>query len=236
MEAQCDWWEAQSVMRRVVVVCEGQTEEAFISRVLFPAFAADGIHLQGITVETSPGHKGGAMSYARLRPALRNALASNRVVAVTTLIDLYKLDSQFPGYATVQPHSSLAARLQTLESELHTDVVAHCGCHPNRFIAHIQPHEFEALLFSDVASLASVEEGWSAALPDLVKARSAVTTPEELNDGHKTKPSARLEALLRSPSYRKLRHGPIAAERIGLARMEAECLHFAAWVAKLRRL
>jgi hypothetical protein len=50
-------------MRRVVVVCEGQTEEAFISRVLCPAFVGLGLHLQGITVETSPGHKGGAMRW-----------------------------------------------------------------------------------------------------------------------------------------------------------------------------
>lgn len=223
-------------MRRVVVVCEGQTEEAFISRVLFPALAGAGLHIQGITVETSPGHKGGAMRYDRLRPALRNALANGHVLAVTTLIDLYKLAPDFPGYAAAQLPSSLAARLSRLENELHADVVAHCGCNPARFIPHIQPHEFEALLFSDIAGLAAVEASWSTAMPALGQARSAVATPEDINDGHATKPSARLEALLRGPSYRKLRHGPIAAERIGLARMEAECPHFAAWVAKLRQL
>ena len=57
-------------MRRVVIVCEGQTEEAFISRLLFPAFVDAGLHLQGITVETWPGHKRGALRYARLRSAL----------------------------------------------------------------------------------------------------------------------------------------------------------------------
>jgi predicted ATPase len=38
-------------MRRVVIVCEGQTQEAFISRLLFPAFVDAGLHLQGVTVE-----------------------------------------------------------------------------------------------------------------------------------------------------------------------------------------
>lgn len=223
-------------MRRVVIVCEGQTEEAFISRVLFPAFADAGLHLQGITVETSPGHKGGALSYARLRPALRNALANGRVVAVTTLIDLYRLAPDFPSHGTAMAQAAVPTRLQMLEAALQADVVQHCGCDPARFIPHIQPHEFEALLFSDVASLAAVESGWAAAVPSLVQARAGAATPEDINDGHETKPSARLEGLLRNPSYRKLRHGPIAAERIGLARIEAECPHFAGWLSRLRAL
>jgi hypothetical protein len=223
-------------MRRVVVVCEGQTEEAFISRVLYPAFVGLGLHLHGITVETSPGHKGGAMRYDRLRPALRNALANGRVVAVTMLVDLYKLAPDFPGYATAMAQSDLAAKLAALQSALHADLVAHCRCDPARFIPHVQPHEFEALLFSDVETLAAVENSWSAALADLNRARNAVPTPEHINDGPATKPSARLELLLRSPGYRKLRHGPIAAERMGLAKIEAQCPHFAAWLQKLRAL
>lgn len=223
-------------MRRVVVVCEGQTEEAFISRVLYPAFVGMGLHLQGITVETSPGHKGGAMRYDRLRPALRNALASSRVAAVTMLVDLYKLAPDFPGYATAMAQASLTGRLAALQTELHADIVAHCRCDPERFIPHVQPHEFEALLFSDVETLAAVESGWAAALADLTRARTSALTPEHINNGPTTKPSARLESLLRSPGYRKLRHGPIAAERMGLATLEAECPHFAAWLGKLRSL
>lgn len=225
-------------MRRVVIVCEGQTEEAFISKVLCPAFADAGLYLQGITVATSPGHKGGAMRYDRLLPALRNALASGRerVAAVTTLIDLYKLAPDFPGYATSIHLPQLSARLQALEEGLHTEVVKHCRCDPARFLPHIQPHEFEALLFSDVGSLVTIEESWSAFESALTRARAEGHTPEDINGGHETKPSARLETLLRNPSYRKLRHGPIAAERIGLTRMELECLHFAGWLAKLRQL
>jgi hypothetical protein len=223
-------------MRRVVIVCEGQTEEAFISRVLFPAFADLGLHLQGITVETSPGHKGGALSYARLRPAVRNALANERVAAVTTFVDLYKLANDFPGHAEAMAQHNLAARLHDIEAALHADVVQHSGCDPARFIPHVQPYEFEALLFSDVELLAAVEAGWGAATNALSQARHSAATPEEINDGHETKPSARLESALRNPHYRKLRHGPIAAERIGLARIAAECPHFGAWLTRLRGL
>lgn len=223
-------------MRRIVVICEGQTEEAFISRVLVPATIEFGIHLQGITVETSRGCKGGGLKYARLLLAVRNALASGNVAAVATLIDLYKLATDFPGYAEamVQPH--LSARLQTLELRLHQDVVAKVGCDQARFVPHIQPHEFEALLFSDIGALCSVESGWASSAPALQATRASAATPEEINGGDLTKPSSRLDAILRNPSYRKLRHGPIATERIGLAKIEAECLHFASWLAKLRQL
>ena len=43
----------------------------------------------------------------------------------------------------------------------------------------------------------------------------------------------RLENLLK---YRKTRHGPLAAERVTLAVMERECVHFRGWLEKLRGL
>ena len=223
-------------MRRVVVICEGQTEEAFISLVLAPVFYAQGLQMQGITVGTSPGRKGGTLSYGRLRPAVRNALSNSAVVAVSTLIDLYKLDTGFPGHAEAMARPYLAARLQALEAAFHADIVTYSGCAPTRFIPHIQPHEFEALLFSDVGALTAMETGWAPALQALSAVRAAVATPEDINQGHATKPSSQLETLLQSPGYRKLRHGPIAAERIGLNRMEQECPHFSGWLAQLRAL
>jgi hypothetical protein len=222
---------------------------------------AESLYLQGITVNTSPGHKGGALSYDRLRRAVRNALAGGDVVAVTTLIDLYRLNSGFPGIAAAAARATLPAQLQVLEEALHADIVAFSGCEPARFVPHIQPHEFEALLmwnrraaprfliplggrrqrrlgalFSDVRALAAVEAGWSASVAALAEVRAQAATPEDINQGPMTKPSSRLEALLRNPGYRKLRHGPIAAERVGLSRMAAQCPHFARWLERLRAL
>ncbi|RYH67682.1 MAG: DUF4276 family protein [Alcaligenaceae bacterium] len=222
-------------MRRVIVVCEGQTEEAFVSRLLTPAFLPLNMHIQGITVQTSPGHKGGALNYDRLLPTLRNALAGGSVAAVSTFIDLYKLDTGFPGFDAAAP-LALQHRLDALENALHADVVGQCGCDPARFVPHIQPHEFEALLFSDVQTLIGVEAGWDSALLPLLAARAVVATPEDINHGPATKPAAQLGALLQRPNFRKVRHGPIAAERIGLARIEAECPRFALWLTRLRAL
>ena len=43
-------------MRRICVVCEGQTEEEFVLNVIAPTFYAIGLNLIPQMIETSPGH------------------------------------------------------------------------------------------------------------------------------------------------------------------------------------
>lgn len=223
-------------MRRVCVVCEGQTEEEFILQVLAPAFYELGLNLVPEMIETSPGHKGGALRYARVKRHLRNTLRQNSAPVVTTLFDLYGLDNEFPGTSAANAAPGLWQRLKILTDALHADVVKEAGCAPERFIPHIQPHEFEALLFSDVATLVTVEPAWHQASAALTAARAAAASPEHINDHPDTKPAARLELALKCPGYRKKLHGPIAARKIGLAKMEEECASFATWLARLRSL
>ncbi len=87
-------------MKRVCVVCEGQTEEEFVPKVLAPAFCDLGLVLIPEMIETSPGHKGGALRYDRVKRHLRNTLRQNSSPVVTTLFDLYRLDNGFPGFGT----------------------------------------------------------------------------------------------------------------------------------------
>ncbi|MDD2767446.1 MAG: DUF4276 family protein [Methylococcus sp.] len=147
-------------MSRVVVVCEGQTEEEFVRDVLAPCFYGLELYLEPQMVETSPGHRGGALNYGRVKPHLRNVLRQKSAPVVTTLFDLYKLDKHFPGFEQSRAISDLGQRLDVLRQELHADVVAAARCQPGRFIPYIQPYEFEALLFSDVASLSLVNPSW----------------------------------------------------------------------------
>lgn len=221
-------------MIRVSVVCEGQTEETFVRDVLAPSFYDIGLNVLPEMIETSPGHKGGALNYSRVKRHLRNTLRQNSAPVVTTLFDLYKLDGAFPGFSEAQAQPDLRARLGVLTHAMHADVVAEAGCQPHRFIPYIQPHEFEALLFSDVEALTALEPAWLAAAPALSAARAAADSPEHINHGPETKPAAHLERQLASPSYRKRRHGPLAAQSIGLARIEAECAFFADWLARIR--
>ena len=223
-------------MKRVCIVCEGQTEETFVRDVLAPAFYHLGLNLIPEMVETSPGHKGGALKYDRVKRHLRNTLRQSSAPVVTTLFDLYRLDSDFPSFAASQAQPDLSRRLNVLKQALHADVVAEAGCQPERFIPYIQPYEFAALLFSDVPTLTRIEPGWQSATAALAAARAVAESPEHINDRPETKPAAHLERELNNPSYRKRRHGPIAAQKIGLAKIEAECAFFAAWLAQIREL
>ncbi len=221
-------------MRLVFVVCEGQTEETFVRDVLAPAFYPQ-LNLIGQIIETSPGHKGGGLSYQRVLRHLRDTLRQSSAPFVTTLFDLYQLDTDFPGHreATGKP---LEQRLNLLNASLHRAVVAATGCQPDRFLPYIQPYEFEALLFSDVAALTGLNDTWAGAEAKLQAIRDSAETPEHIDDGPTTKPAAHLERHLTQPNYSKRLDGPRAISRIGLAKIEQECRYFAAWLASLREL
>lgn len=223
-------------MKRVCIVCEGQTEETFVRDVLAPAFYEHNLNLIPEMIETSPGNKGGALTYARVRRHLRNTLRQRSAPVVTTLFDLYRLDGGFPGFELARKNTDLTQRLEILKQSFHADVVATAECLPDRFIPYIQPYEFEALLFSDVATLTSIELGWQQTFDALVATRLASPSPEHINDRPESKPAAHLERELRNPNYHKRRHGPIAAKKIGLAKIESECAFFAAWLAQIRAL
>ena len=221
-------------MRLVFVVCEGQTEETFVRDLLAPAFYPQ-LNLIGQIIETSSGHKGGGLVYERVKKHLKNSLNKNSRPVVTTLIDLYKLDNGFPGYHEAKDRP-LEQRLTILNDALHEDIIALTGCPPGYFLPYIQPYEFEALLFSDVPALVNLETGWTNAEPKLQAVRDSAETPEHINDGPTTKPAAHLQQHLIQPNYRKPLHGPRAAERIGLAKIEQQCHYFSAWLASLREL
>ena len=222
-------------MTEVIVVCEGRTEEEFVKRTLAPALAAKHVLLQPRLVRTSRHSGGGALTRGRVLRFLRNTLRERAAVYVTTMFDLYGLPADFPGRAksgdSVNPRDQAAV----VEAEFHAAVVRETGCRPDRFLPHIQPYEFESLLFSDPAQFAEVKEEWRRFVGELESVRRSAGNPEHVNDGPDTHPSARLLRLLR-PRYNKVRHGRDVSAAIGIERIRTECRHFDAWLARLEAL
>ncbi|MEC4594332.1 DUF4276 family protein [Nitrospirillum amazonense] len=219
----------------VIVFAEGQTEEQFIKRIIAPTLRGLGIFLKPQLLHTSRDAKGGAVTFDRLKVNARNTLRQDTNAVLTTFLDLYGLDTPFPGLDQAKRHTDPLRRAESVEVSLAAAIVQEVGCKPGRFVPHIQPYEFEGLLFSDVAALATTEPGWSGSLTKLQKIREGFQTPEHINDSFDTKPSRRLETAL-SPKYHKTRHGPLAAGHVTLAAMERECAHFHGWMDKLRAL
>jgi hypothetical protein len=219
----------------VIVFAEGPTEEQFIKRLVAPALRNLQVFVKPQLLKTSHDASGGAITFDRLKFNARSALCQKPTGVLTTLLDLYGLDTKFPGYAEASKKPNLESRVACLNTALHQAVVTHVGCRSDRFIPHIQPYEFEGLLFSDTAALARTEPDWATCEEHLTQVRQAFPTPEHINNSFETKPSKRLEQLLR-PGYKKTRHGPLAAERVTLETMERECPHFRAWMDRLRQL
>ncbi len=222
-------------MIEVIVFTEGPTEEQFIKRIVAPSFHAHQIFLKPQTLNTSQNAKGGAVNFDRLKFNARNTLRQKPDAILTTFLDLYGLDTTFPNFTKAKQLSDVYARTTQLESALHQEIVGHIGCRPERFIPHIQPYEFEGLLFSDVLALSHAVPSWQRFLPKLNQVRDAFDTPEHINDSYENKPSKRLENIL-EPKYKKTHHGPLAAQKITLPVMEQECAHFRGWMENLRKL
>lgn len=219
----------------VIVFAEGATEEKFIKQVIAPTLRPLQVFLKPQTLNTSRDAKGGAVTFDRLKFNAINTLRQHPDAVLSTFLDLYALDTNFPAFAEAKKKRDVYAQATYLQNALHQQIVADVKCRPERFLPHIQPYEYEGLLFSDVAVLSTVEPGWANSLGALAKIRDSVDTPEHINDGYETKPSRRLENLLR-PKYKKTLHGPRAAERITLTVIERECLHFKKWMDQLRGL
>ncbi|MBI3776299.1 MAG: DUF4276 family protein [Gammaproteobacteria bacterium] len=216
-------------MKRMYLLAEGQTEETFVRELLAPHYARSGLFITPIIVRTSPGHKGGVVSYAKVKPQIIRLCKQDAAAYVSTLFDLYALPDDFPGKtsAAYQSKNIGAQKAAFLEAALAQDVNE-----PN-FIPFLMVHEFEALLFVQPEKFA-VWTDKADVVSSLGKVAQKHQTPEDINDKPQTAPSKRILDLM--PEYEKPFHGPLIACDIGLDAMRQSCPHFEAWLQRLEAL
>jgi len=209
------------------VLCEGATEQGFVTQVLGPHLRAFDVYPQA---ESLARGRSGVVSFKILYEAIKRDVGRSRNHQyVTTMIDLYGL-TQYPGVER-QPGESVLDRVTRIETNMATAL-------PNdRFIPYIQVHEFEALVFVDLdALLPQFPDGEADAVAAHLKQQVGNAAPEEINDGKLTAPSKRLIGEIPAYRYMKSIAGPAIAARIGLPALRAVCPHFNAWVTRLEGL
>lgn len=218
---------------RLYVFVEGPTERQFLGSVLTCHLAQFFVDVRPRVVVTNrkKGKRGGVMSYANFRSDVDRTMRddTHSDAYFTTMIDLYRLPSDFPGRAATRGRSNPVERVSLLEQALGRDLG-----HP-RFIPHIQLHEFESLLFCDLAQLDRRIDGASKGLKKLGQ-EVAQMAPEEIDEGPATAPSKRI--IKHVPSYEKakVRVGAPAAAAIPLPELRTKCPHFDAWIGQLEHL
>lgn len=215
-------------MKRVLVLVEGQTEEAFVNTALAPHLAGferwpEATRICTKRVAERRAYRGGIGSYAQVRSDLRRLLGSNPDV-VTTLIDYYGLPDDFPGMTSVPKNQGCFARVAHLERAFAEDVA------DGRFFPGIVLHEFEGLLFSRPRAIAEalLDDAPAEKLESIARAYGS---PEEIDDSPETHPSRRIRDLY--AAYQKALHGPQIVLKIGLPTIRSRCKHFDRWLTRL---
>lgn len=209
-------------MMRVCIVCEGATEANFVKECLSPHLADRGVYAYASILQAPSGnHKGGRVTVERLvRHLSHEYRAFDRL---TTLVDFYGFQDR-AGRSRAQVEQAILAGVGQCTT----------GFDPRFVLPYVQMHEFEGLLFSDVAQFQWVLDGWSeSARAALQSIRQAVQSPEEINDSPMTAPSKRLERIFGRGIYSKPEHGPIIAQEIGLDAIRSQCPQFDTWVRHL---
>jgi len=136
------------VIRKVLLLVEGLTEERFVKTVVGPALEKCELLLVPTIIKTKvvPGakpHKGGFVTYHQFIKQVQLLLRDSSALCVTTLLDYYGLPGDFPGWEEREETTPVRQSVQQVQAAMKRDV-ADTRYHPFLF-----RHEFEALLFVD---------------------------------------------------------------------------------------
>jgi len=83
-------------MKRVIIICEGPTEQEFCSDVLTPYFAKTDIYIYFPLINKSGG---GIVPWETLKKQIEIHLKQDSSATVTTLIDYYGIPEEFRIYS-----------------------------------------------------------------------------------------------------------------------------------------
>lgn len=229
----------------LVVIVEGQTEEAFFNLVLVPELnkhysSLKGEDGQGLSfliecsvVKTSKGKKGGG-DWKKWQKHIKNILQSKEPgLFVSTMFDLYGMPPKFPNREYLERILNVNDRIEQIQN-----TVFEIFNSDHRLIPYVQKYEFEALVFTDLDCLIkSVETRYKPPLRRLWEDTQNIP-PEDINDSPNTHPAKRIEDAF--PEYEKPIHGPVALDDIvkthGFLKLREKCPRFGAWISRLENL
>lgn len=212
-------------MSNVLVLVEGQTEELFVKRVLAPYLEQRDVWIKPTTITnkiTKQGDrfKGGVSRYEKIEQDLQLVARNQAFDVVTSMFDVYRLPSNFPGLAGV-------GNLKGRAKAEHLQTAWFDRAQIPRFIPYLQLHEFEALVFAagDVATevLTGLQDRHL-----FRRVNDEFASPEDINERPELAPSCRIQEAY--PSYQKRMHGSEILIRAGIDPLLDSCPHFATWI------
>ncbi len=217
-------------MKRLIIICEGQSEVEFCKDVLMPFFSEKNIIIQTPLIKKSGG---GIIPWQGLKKQIERHLQGTGVY-VTTFFDYYGIPANyaFPKWSESLFQPDKIVRMNLLETAMKEDLNRDLS---RRFIPYIQLHEFEGLLFNNIEVF---QQNFTAR--EIVDFNGLETTieayqnPEMINDTIENAPSKRLERYILG--YDKVLFGSMLAESIGLDRIRQKSFRFNNWIQELSEI
>jgi hypothetical protein len=225
-------------MARLYVFVEGPAEQVFATTLLAPHLANTNVYVQAAILIAHARrrgviHRGGGRNYLAMKNDILRLLAQERSADVffTTMIDLYAIHSHFPALQESFKLSHVPQkRVLFLEQAFGSDIG------DERFIPHIQLHEYEAYLFCEPDCFQDFYPRGAKGIEALTKIAQSHESPELINDGQNTAPSKRIIQYFPDYEGAKPTVGTQVAQRIGLQKIRSKCPHFNSWLSRLEKL
>lgn len=217
--------------KRLIIYCEGQTEEMFVERLLRNHLLVYGVKVERpVLAATSfdpQGQRGGFVHWAAIDFDLRQEFASDTDIHLrfTTLLDVYAMPPQVLQLAGYVNPPGDAFSVEHLERVLEAEFKE------PRFKAYLQRHELEALLLAVPEALSAVFPDNKSALAQLHRDVASFPSPEDINHGPLTHRSARLEAAVPGYGDLKASRAYFVLAEAGLSQVRAKCPRFHAWLS-----
>lgn len=218
-------------MKRIIIICEGHTEKEFCKTVLASYFQSKNSYIQTPLIKKS---KGGIVKWEELKKQILKHLQTDKIAFVTTFIDYYGINEKhvFPNWQEANEEPDRSKRMDILENAMSLEIEDKFR---HRYLPYIQLHEFEGLLFNDIAIFYNnIPQQEIIGEQELIETFQNFPNPELINDGKQTAPSKRLDRII--AGYDKVVYGSILAEEIGLVKMRAKSPRFNEWIEKLENI
>ena len=214
-------------MKKLIIICEGKTEQLFCKNLLEEHFKSLDIIIEYPLISHS---NGGIVKWVHLKNQIESYLNIEKNCYVTTFIDYYGIEyhHDFPDWYDAVAEADKNNKMTILENAMLSDIQNELKA---RFIPYIQLHEFEALAFSEYDAFEKYYEPIEANFVNLKSICDSNPNPETINNAPATAPSKRL--LNNIPGYDKISHGIDICEMIGLNKIIDKCARFSIWINKL---
>jgi hypothetical protein len=223
-------------MKRIFVVVEGETEERFVRKVLYPYFILLGIYIDAQQWITNKklGCSGGGGSYDLVQNHINKLVAKYSHVTdtyISTMIDLYGFpkDGDTVYDADIIKLKNGEEKVLAIQRKMEARIASRI------FIPHVQLHEYEAILYSDLQKLSFFYTDKQKEIDEL-ELETGGKKPEEINETPEGAPSKRIIKYISSYYKQKTTAGVITAEKIGLESIRKSCPHFNNWISRLESI